>query len=124
LIQGAVYQCNGQDVDYYGLVPFISYLVYYRLLVSSSVKITRSGPMQKANPYSSKVQGGELKTMIDMAAQKAAFYKDNLINFLCNANYPLATCCSDKSRLPKSQAFVVQGGYYKYPDQGSSLRYY
>lgn len=127
LINGGTYQdCNNHTVDYYGLKPFLAYAVYARVITSSNVKITRSGPMSNTNPYANRVQGGELKTHLDMANQKSAFYKQNILEFLCASEglYPLKTCCNTNSVMPRTQAFVVTAGYIKYPDQGSRFWYY
>lgn len=127
LISGDTYlNCHGQTVDYYGFIPYISYIVLSRLIQTASMKITRSGAVRKTPQESVIINDGSLKTMLDLTTQKAAYYRENILSYLCSKsqNYSLYLGCNSTSALPKSQIFTVISGRYEFPEQGSSFRYY
>lgn len=127
LIKGDTFEdCHGHTIDYYGLIPFIAYMVLSRLIQTSSMKVTRSGAVRKLPQESKIINDGSLKSMLDLTVQKANFYRENILAYLCSKsqNYSLYIGCNSTTRLPKTQGFTVVGGRYEFPEQGSNFRYY
>jgi hypothetical protein len=92
LLNGAIYQnSQGQDLQFYGVKPYLVYRSFARFLNKSQVKMTRAGAVAKKTDESDYIDKDTLDKLRVETDSFAELYKQHIIAFLNEkrANYPL-----------------------------------
>lgn len=104
LLEGAIYQnAQSQDLQFYGVKPYLVYRAFSRFLNKSQVKLTRAGAVSKRTDESDYIDKDTLDKLRVETDSFAERYKQNIIAFL-NANradyplWPYTQCVSRGSR--------------------------
>lgn len=92
LLNGAVFEnLQSQDVQFYGVKPYLVYRTFSRFLNKSQVKMTRTGAVAKKTDESDYIDKDTLDKLRVETDSFAELYKRNIIAFLNikRENYPL-----------------------------------
>jgi len=94
LVGGKVYELNGENVQYYGLKPYLSYLVMATIALEGDYYHADYGnAVFTDNPQDNLVKAMDRRRieMYDRYMQKAREYEEDVLNFLAqnSTDYPL-----------------------------------
>jgi len=123
LVEGETYEKNGDTVYFWGLKPVIVYYTYRRFIHNLHNRVTRHGVVKQNTTYSERVDGLQLKELMNEAQSNAIAYQEQAHDYLCEKRDVYTLYKSGVDRKRSSVRIMASNGNQKFLTSGDYGRY-